>query len=731
MRRLVLLLSLGFHAGAPSMAAEAPPTAALERAVAAAESSLRDGELQSAESHYRAALYEGWMLIGDVQAAEGQIGPAGESYRRAASVVVERRRALQALAQVHLRSGQAEEAVSLARSLAASRPSDVAVRRLLARALTAAGKPDEAVEELREAHAATPDDLELTFALASGYLRLNKADAAEPLFAIVARERPLPETFVLIGRTYRDFKEYARARAALQAALRLDPKIRRAHYYLGTLDLMEEGPGKLEHAMAAFLKELEVSPGDPLVSLRLGIALMESRRPAEALPALDLAARAMPDAESFLYLGRAQLALDMTSDAIQSLRRALELVKGPPFDEVQRGGIHYNLALALRKTGARDEAQGHFTEAERASERIAESARERLSRYMADDFEPEPRTAVDPFVDVPLAGLAPAARAALRQAVTAALARAYLNLGVIQAQASRFARAAEHFQSAAELQPDFPKVHYSLGVAYFNARAFEKATAPLARALEESPADPGLRRMLAMSWLNTEAYDKAADLLRDDPARGTDPSIDYAYGLALVRSGQAAAAQVVFSGLLARHGESAELGVVLGQAHAQQGDYDSAVRVLLDALRRKPGVAEANATLGVIYLKQGRLAEAEVALRAELAVNPGDLKSQHHLATVLDLAGRPQEALGLLRGVLKAKPDFADARYLQGKILLAEGAATEAVEHLEAAARLAPEDANIHYQLGQAYQKLGRVEDAQRQFGVFQQIKEKKRGSVP
>ena len=59
------------------------------------------------------------------------------------------------------------------------------------------------------------------------------------------------------------------------------------------------------------------------------------------------------------------------------------------------------------------------------------------------------------------------------------------------------------------------------------------------------------------------------------------------------------------------------------------------------------------------------------------------------------------------------------ARYLVGKILLAQGAAGEAVEHLEAAVRLAPKDANIHYQLAQAYQKLGRLDEAQKEFEML------------
>ncbi|HYU40848.1 MAG TPA: tetratricopeptide repeat protein [Vicinamibacteria bacterium] len=737
LRRSIVPHALSWVAGlllcGAASAAEVPsdPAAALDAAIAAAETSLREGELQVAESRYRSALLEGWLLMGDLQATEGQLPLARVSYRRASTSAVETRRALRSLALVHLQSGEPAEAVSLLTGVVGRSPEDVQARRMLAKALTAAGQLEQAVQVLEEAHAAAPDDLELTFALASGYLRLKKVEAAEPLFARIANQRPIPQTHVLIGRTYRDFKEYERARVELQAALKQDPSARRAHYYLGTLGLMAEGPARLEEAIAEFRQELKVSPADPLASLRLGIALLESRRPAEALPALDLASRSdPPEAEAFHYLGRAQLALDLTTPAVVSLRRALELIKGPPFDEVQRGSIHYNLALALRKVGASEEAATHFAAAELASAHVAESARERLSRYLSDSLEPEPTAAVDPFMEVPLVGLGAEARSALKQRATTALARAYLNLGVMQAQGEHFSRAAEHFESAAEVAPDFPNVQYSLGVAHFNARAFDKATGPLARALAQSPDDAGLRRMLAVSWLNVEAYDKAAALLKDDPARFSDPSLEYAYGLALVRSGRAAEAEAVFARLLALHGESAELGVVMGQAHAQQGDYESAVETLQAALRRKPDVADANATLGVIYLKQGKLPEAEAALRAELRSNPGDLKSQHHLATVLDLEGRTEEALPLLRAVLKAKPDFADARYLLGKILLAGGAAGEAAEHLEAAARLAPEDANIHYQLGQAYQKLGRTDEAQQQFEIVRQIKDKRRGST-
>src|SRR5438309_290075 len=79
-------------------------------------------------------------------------------------------------------------------------------------------------------------------------------------------------------------------------------------------------------------------------------------------------------------------------------------------------------------------------------------------------------------------------------------------------------------------------------------------------------------------------------------------ALQYAYGLALVRAGRAAEAEPVFARLLARHGDTAELNVLLGQAHAQQGDYPSAIEALQRARQLKPDVAEASSTLGLIYM---------------------------------------------------------------------------------------------------------------------------------
>ena len=720
-----------------SVDAQVPEAMALvDRTMAAAEDNLRIGERQAAESHYRTALLQAWMILGAAHVTSGRLQDARQAFERASSSAIENRAALQSLVVVQLQMGDGHSAVELLTKMTSEAPRDVQLRLTLAEALVATGKPAQAVQELDEAQGIAPADPELLFALASGYLRVKKVDAAETLLARVATARPLPETYVLIGRTYRDFQYYDRARSALRAALKMNPRVRRAHYYLGTSAILEEGIIRLDEAIAEFRKELQIAPDDALATLRLGVLLVEARRYEEAMPLLERAVRE-PTApyDAWLFLGRSQLAMGRAADAVASLRRALDAARqtgSAPAADARRRYVRYQLATALRATGAHAEAEREFSEAQRLSAEQLESARDQLARYMADTMDTAAATGRSlPLEIAGLDTLTDSERTALQGRLGTILARTYLNLGIIHAQATRFARAAELFELAAGIDPAFPQVRSSLGVAYFSAEQYEKAVPALTRATEQQPQDADSRRMLALASLNAGDYARAAELLRADPKLPADPSLQYAFGLALVRSDRAEEAEKIFSRVLLEHPDVPELNVVVGQIHAARGDFDAAVASLRRAVELKPDVPEANASLGDIYMRQGDFRAATEALRAELAARPGNVKARNTLATVLDLDGKSDEAISELRAIVAVKPNYADARYLFGKILLARGSEAEAIGHLEVAARLAPEDANIPYQLGQAYQRLGRTELATQAFDTYKRLKAKQRGGTP
>ncbi len=79
---------------------------------------------------------------------------------------------------------------------------------------------------------------------------------------------------------------------------------------------------------------------------------------------------------------------------------------------------------------------------------------------------------------------------------------------------------------------------------------YDKAAPALAKAREQQPQNAEANRLLALASINTEDYAKAAELLREDPKLPTDPALQYAFGIALVRSGRADEAERIFTRVL-------------------------------------------------------------------------------------------------------------------------------------------------------------------------------------
>jgi tetratricopeptide (TPR) repeat protein len=352
------------------------PAAALSQALSAAESRLAAGDLEAAERHYHDALFEGWLLLGTLDRLESRTEEARRAFSRASTFVPDDLRAALALASAQLQVGDAAEAVAVLEPRRGERP-DLETTRVLARAQASAGKQEEALRTLEAGVAAAPDDPEVAFVIANEYLWLKKVAAADRLFATVLERRPLPSTHVLIGRAYRDAGEYDRARRELRRAIELDPKARRAHYYLGTVAPLDPtaGPDGLGTAIAEFREELRLTGEDPLVLDQLGTTLVEAGRPEEAARVLERAVRAEDRAQYVYDLGHAQLAQGQPAEAAVSLRRALRLCEEQGGGEAELEKIHYQLGKALQRLGNSQEALAHLREARRIAARWTDPTR--------------------------------------------------------------------------------------------------------------------------------------------------------------------------------------------------------------------------------------------------------------------------------------------------------------------------------------------------------------------
>jgi predicted Zn-dependent protease len=80
----------------------------------------------------------------------------------------------------------------------------------------------------------------------------------------------------------------------------------------------------------------------------------------------------------------------------------------------------------------------------------------------------------------------------------------------------------------------------------------------------------------------------------------------------------------------------------------------------------------------------------------------------------------------IVRRSIRIQPGFAAAQALLGKILLQQNKTDEAIQVLEKAVPLRPEYTATHLYLSQAYRKVGRMEDAERELKTLRELNDRK-----
>ena len=164
--------------------------------------------------------------------------------------------------------------------------------------------------------------------------------------------------------------------------------------------------------------------------------------------------------------------------------------------------------------------------------------------------------------------------------------------------------------------------------------------------------------------------------------------------------------------------------MVLASVHRDQGRPVEAVPELKAALLLRPGDPAIEEELAAALYESKNLEEALPLLarltgpaktaRTDLAFFYGDalLQAQH-----------VESALPYLRAAAAAQPDAVVVRASLGRALLQAGDAAAALPHLEAAAAAddPQSDGAAQYQLAQAYQRLGRANQARAAMAEYQQ----------
>jgi choline-sulfatase len=130
----------------------------------------------------------------------------------------------------------------------------------------------------------------------------------------------------------------------------------------------------------------------------------------------------------------------------------------------------------------------------------------------------------------------------------------------------------------------------------------------------------------------------------------------------------------------------------------------------------KDAIATVNKTLNALLaLDEGKPEKAAPALQQIVTQQANTYLAQYGLGTALAEQQRYSDAVKYLHKAIELQPESAFAHYEMGVSLVKTGDFKTAAAHLEIASRRLPEFAAVHMSLAEAYEHMGRKDDAKRE----------------
>jgi predicted Zn-dependent protease len=161
--------------------------------------------------------------------------------------------------------------------------------------------------------------------------------------------------------------------------------------------------------------------------------------------------------------------------------------------------------------------------------------------------------------------------------------------------------------------------------------------------------------------------------------------------------------------------EISMLHFFLGGCYMEENDYASAIPELREAVKLDPGFSHAEKNLGRAFMRTNRYDEAQTAFEHVVKGEPSDVDAHTFLIILYNKANRPQDVIKECQAVMHYIPENYGANVNLGQALLKTGDAQGAIAPLQKAIEGEPEKPGPHGFLADAYQQVGRQEDAQRE----------------
>jgi len=203
---------------------------------------------------------------------------------------------------------------------------------LFARLLFKDAKFAEAVQELKKVLQINNRNKDALLLLGLCYLNINKPDKAIKELERISELIPQDvDSLSLLSLAYRDKEDFTKSLEYIEKAIAIDSEnIKWRLQYAETLDLMRED----EKALREFEYIMEKDPANPRVYSSLGLFYMNRGEYERGVSFFEKSLQIARSPEIYYYLGFAYKKVGRNKEAIESLKRYLELA--PPSEEERK-----------------------------------------------------------------------------------------------------------------------------------------------------------------------------------------------------------------------------------------------------------------------------------------------------------------------------------------------------------------------------------------------------------
>ncbi len=336
------------------------------------------------------------------------------------------------------------------------------------------------------------------------------------------------------------------------------------------------------------------------------------------------------------------------------------------------------------------------------------------------------------------------------------------NLATNLVRLGKYAPAEEQFAQAVKLEPRSYDANHNLGEFYVQAGKISQATPFLERAQKVNPASYDNGYDLSLAYAETGKLSDARQVIHNllkqkdtaelhnllaqveekdgqfvtaatefELAAHMDPTeshlFDWASEMLLHRTLDPAIK--VFKEATERYPASPRLAIGLGIALYSRGNYDDAVKSLLQAADLNPGDPRCYLFLSKAYDSSPSQADEVIErFRRFAELQPDNARAAYYYAISLWKGKRAQDPNvdfqkieSLLRKAIARDAKFAEAHFQLGNLLSDQSHYADAIPEYLKALENNSDIPDAHYRLGQAYVHTGQKDKAQAQLAIYQE----------